>query len=116
MQGAYKLSEYFAKLDDRYILCNEIVHTTFGSMSQVDHNVQIAVVTRVEPPQISGHTIYAWSVRQPFPSNTGLRVSREMAVATVGPFQMLRSLCVIDTNFTILRHFLLKLWRNEILR
>jgi hypothetical protein len=39
-----------------------------------------------------------------------------MAVATTGPFQMLRSLCVIDTNFTILRHFLLRLWRNEIFR
>jgi hypothetical protein len=37
------------------------------------------------------------------------------AVATIGLFQMLRSLCVIDTNFTILLHFLLKLWRSEIL-
>ena len=53
---------------------------------------------------------------KPFPSNTGLRFSHEMAVATVGPFQMLRSLCVIDTNFTILRHFLLELWCNKILR
>jgi hypothetical protein len=51
IQGAYKLSEYFAKLDDRCILCNEIVHTTFGSTSQEDHDVQIAVGTRVEPPQ-----------------------------------------------------------------
>jgi hypothetical protein len=98
------------------MLCNEIVHTTFGSTSQEDHDVQITVVTRVEPPQISGHTNYARSVRQPFPSNTGLRFSRETAVATIGPFQMLRSLCVIDMNFTILRHFLLKFWRNEILR
>ena len=55
-------------------------------------------------------------VRQPFPFNTGLRFSRQMAAATIGPFQMLRSLCVIDTNCTVLRHFLLKLWRNEILR
>ena len=39
-------------------------------------------------------------MRQPFPSNTGLRFSREMAVATIGPSQMLRSLCVIDTNST----------------
>ena len=38
-------------------------------------------------------TNYAWSVRQPFPSNTGLHFSCEMAVATIGPFQMLRSLC-----------------------
>jgi hypothetical protein len=66
--------------------------------------------------KIPGHTNYARLVRQPFPSNTGLCFSREMAVATIGPFQMLRTLCVIDTNFTILRHFLLKLWRNEILR
>jgi hypothetical protein len=116
VQGTYKLSEYFAKLDDRCILCNETVHTTFGSTSQEDHDVQIAVVTRVEPPQIPGHTNYARSVRQPFPSNAGLRFFREMAVATIGPFQILRSLCVIDTNFTILRHFLLKLWHNEILR
>src|SRR5215510_10785880 len=113
VQGEYKLSEYFAKLDDRCILCNEIVHTTFGSTSQEDQDFKIAVGTRVEPPQIPGHTNYARSVRQPFPSKTGLRFSREMAVATIGPFQMLRSLCVIDTNFTILRHFLFKLWRNE---
>jgi hypothetical protein len=51
---------------------------------------------RAEPPQncynaqIPGYTNYARSVRQPFPSNTGLRISREMAV--------------------------LRLWRNEILR
>jgi hypothetical protein len=85
-------------------------------------HVQIAIGMRVEPPQncyiaqIPGHTNYARSVRQPFPSNIGLRLSREVAVATIGPFQMLRSLCVIVTKFTILRHFLLKLWRNEILR
>jgi hypothetical protein len=46
--------------------------------------------------KIPGNTNYARSVRQPFPSNTGLRFSREMAVATIGPFQMLHSLCVID--------------------
>jgi hypothetical protein len=89
-------------------------------MSHEDHDVQIAVGTRVEPlqniAQIPGNTNYDRSVRQPFPSNTVLRFSREMAVATIGPFQVLRSLCIIDTNFTILRHFLLKLWRKEILR
>jgi hypothetical protein len=116
IRGAYKLSEYFTKLDDRCILRNEIVHTTFGSTSQEDHDVQIAVGTRVEPPQIPGHTNYTRSMRQSFPSNTGLRFSRKMSVATIGPLQMLRSLCVIDTNFTILRYFLLKLWNNEILR
>jgi hypothetical protein len=63
--------------------------------------------------KIPGHTNYVRSVRQPFPSNTDLRFSREMAVATIGPLQMLRSLCVIDTNFTILGHFLLKLLCNE---
>jgi hypothetical protein len=47
VQGAYKLSEYFPQPDDRCILCNEIVHTTFGSTSQEDHDVQIAVGTRV---------------------------------------------------------------------
>src|SRR5215510_9043054 len=63
--------------DDRSILCNEIVHITFGSTSQEDRDVQIAVGTRVVPPQnryiaqIPGHTNYAGSVRQPFPSNTG---------------------------------------------
>ena len=66
--------------------------------------------------QIPGHTNYARSVRQPFLSITGLPFSREMAVASIGLFQMLRSLCIINTNSTILQHFLLKLWRNEILR
>jgi hypothetical protein len=84
-----------------------------------DYDVQIALGARVEPPQnsyitqIQGQTNYARSAKQPFPSNTGLRFSCEMAVATIGPFQMSRSLCVIDMNFTILRHFLLKLCRNE---
>jgi hypothetical protein len=92
------------------------------AVSYSDHDVKIAVGTRVEPPQngytsqIPGHTNHALSVRQPFPSNSVLRFSREMAVATIGPFQMLRSLCVTDTNFTMLRHFVLKVWRNEILR
>jgi hypothetical protein len=62
IQVAYKLSEYFAKLYDRCILCNEIVHTTFGSTSQGDHDFQIAVGTRVEPPKIPRHTNYAFSV------------------------------------------------------
>jgi hypothetical protein len=97
-----------------YIICNEIVHTTFGS--QEDHNVQIAVGTRVEPPQNS-RTHQLRSVGEAAISlQHWFTLSREMAVATIGPFQILRSLCVIDTNFTIMRHFLLKLWRNEILR
>jgi len=37
-------------------------------------------------------------VRQPFPTNTFLRFSREMGVATIGPFQMLRSLCVCNRH------------------
>jgi hypothetical protein len=92
------------------------------AVSYSDHDVQIAVGTRVEPPQncyiaqIPGHINYTRSERQPFSSNTCSRFSREMAVATIGKFLILRSLCVIDTNFTILRHFLLKLWRNEIFR
>jgi hypothetical protein len=86
----------------------------FG-VSYSDYDVQIAVGTSVEPPQncyiaqIPGHTNYSRSVRQPFFSNTGLRFSREMGLAIIGPFQMLRLLCVIDTDFTILIHFLLKL-------
>jgi hypothetical protein len=98
---SYKLSDYFAKPDDRCILYNEIIRTTFGLMSQQDHDIQIAVKTRVEPPQFPGHTNYARSVKQPFPSDIGLRFYREMSVATIGPFQMLRSMCVIDNNFTI---------------
>jgi hypothetical protein len=43
-------------------------------------------------------------------------VTFPMAVATIEPFRMLRSLCVIDTNLTILRHFLLNLWCNESFR
>jgi hypothetical protein len=79
----------------------------------------IAVGTRAEQPQncyivqIPGNTNYAQLVRQPFPSDTGLCFSHETAVATTGPFQMLQSLCIINIKFTILRHFLLKLWRNE---
>jgi hypothetical protein len=52
-------------------------------------------LTRVEPPQncyiaqIPEHTNYARSARQPFPSNTGLRFSCKMAVATIGPVQIL---------------------------
>jgi hypothetical protein len=66
------------------------------AVSYSDHDVQIAFGTRAEPPlncyikQTPGHTNYAQSVRQPFSSNTGLRFSREMAVATIRPFQMLR--------------------------
>jgi hypothetical protein len=92
------------------------------AVSCSNHGVQISIGTRVEPPQncyiaqIPGQTNYTQLVRQPFPSNTGLRFSREMAVSTIGPFQMLGLLSVIDTNFTIMRHFLLKLRRNEILR
>jgi hypothetical protein len=86
-----------------------------------NHDVQIAVGTHVELPQncyivqIPAHTNYARLVRQLFPSNTGLRFSREMEVVNIGPFQMLRSLYVIYTNFTILRHFLLKLRHNDFL-
>jgi dTDP-4-dehydrorhamnose 3,5-epimerase-like enzyme len=64
--------------------------------SYSDHDIQMAVRMRVEPlqncyiAQIPGHTNCAHLVRQPFSSNTGLRFSGEMAVATVGPFQMLR--------------------------
>jgi hypothetical protein len=65
IQGVYKISAYFAKLDDKGILCNKTVHTTFRLTSQEDHYVQIAVGTRIEPQQIPGHTNYARSVRPP---------------------------------------------------
>jgi hypothetical protein len=64
------------------------------AVSYSDNEIQISVGTRVEPPQnryiaqIQGHANYARSVRQPFLSNTGLRFSREMAVATIRPFQI----------------------------
>jgi hypothetical protein len=115
VQSAYKLSEYFAKpYFHKY--WTEIHVTTIWKRNVCsfisDHDVQIAVGMHVEPPQnchiaqIPEHTNYARSVRQPFPSNIGLRISREITVATIGRFQILHSLCVIDTNFTILRHFL----------
>jgi hypothetical protein len=53
------------------------------AVSYSDHDVQIAVGTRVEPPQncyiaqIQGHTHYARSVRQLFPSNTGFPARRQ---------------------------------------
>jgi hypothetical protein len=132
---AGNMHKYRVRINYRSILQNHIFTNTeqkymtllpfergMFAVSYSDHDFQIGVGTREEPPQncyiaqIPGHTNYARSVRQPLPSNTGLRFSRKMAVATPGPFQMLRSPCVIGTNFTILRHFLLKLWRNEILR
>jgi hypothetical protein len=126
VQGAYKLSEYFAKpyfhkywtyVQDvttiwKWNVCSFIVTL---NLFDVRHTCDTADVQTILT-QIPGRTNYARSVRQPFPSNNGLRFSREMAVATIRPFQMLPSLCVIDTNFTILPHFLLKLWRNEIFR
>jgi hypothetical protein len=111
----------FTNTEQKYMMLLAFERWMFA-VSYSDYDVQIAVGTRVHPPnncdiaQIPGHANFALSVRQQFPPNTGLRFSRELAVATIGPFQMLRSLCVIDTNFTILRHFLLKLWRNETLR
>jgi hypothetical protein len=101
----------FTNTEHKYMMLLPFERGMFA-VSYSDHDVQIAVGTREETPlncyipQIQGHTNYARSVRQPFPSNTASRFSREMAVATIGPVQMLRSLCVFDTNFMILRHFL----------
>jgi hypothetical protein len=92
----------FTNTEQKYMMLLPFEREMFAVLYS-DHDVQISVGTRVEPPQhcyiaqIPEHTNYARSVRQPF-----LRFSREMAVATKRPFQMLRSLCVIDTNFTIL--------------
>jgi hypothetical protein len=55
-----------------------------------DINIVLDETPQEEPPQnyyiaqIPGHTNYAWLVRQPFPSITGLHFSREMAVVTIG--------------------------------
>jgi hypothetical protein len=124
--GGYKLSDYFAKpyfhkYGTEIHDITTIWKRNFCSIIS-NHDVQIAVGTRFEPSQncyitqIPGHANYARSLKQPFSSNTGLRFSREIAAATIGPFQMLVSLSVIDTIFMILQHFLLMLWRNEILR
>jgi hypothetical protein len=105
--GAYKLSEYFAKpYFQKY--WTEIHDVTTIWKKNVCNFLETlnAFDVPVEPPQnhyiaqITGHTNYARSVRQLFPSNTGLRFSREMTVTTIKPFWMLRSLCVIDMNFT----------------
>jgi hypothetical protein len=110
----------FTDTEQKYMMLLPFERGMFA-VSYSDHDVQIAFRMRVEPPQncyiaqIAGHTNYARLMRQLFTSNTGLHISHRMAVATIGPFQMLCSLCVIDTNFTILRHFLLKLWHNKIL-
>jgi hypothetical protein len=84
--------------------------------------VQIAVGKGVEPLQKWLHGANSWTHQ--------LRSDSEAAISfqhwfTLFPRDVIsdyrtipnvRSLCVIDTNCTILRHFLLKLWRNEILR
>jgi hypothetical protein len=88
-----------------------------GETSQEDHDVQITVGTRVEPLHRANSRTHL------------LRSVGEAAISFQHWFTLfprdrssdyrtipLRSQCVIDTNFTILRHFLLKLWRNEIFR
>jgi hypothetical protein len=78
----------FTNTEQKYMMLLPFERGMFA-VSYSDHDVQIAVATRVEPPQncyitqIPGHTNYAQSVRQPFPSNTGLRFSSEMAVTTI---------------------------------
>jgi hypothetical protein len=75
------------------------------AVSFSDDDVRVAFGTRVELSQncyiaqIPGHTNYARSVRQPFSPIAGLRFSREMALATLGPFQILCSPCVIRHEF-----------------
>jgi hypothetical protein len=125
LQGAYKLSEYFAKtyFHKHWTEIHDV--TTNWKMNVCSsisyHDVQIAVGTRVEPPQnyyiaqIPEHTDYARSVAANSLQHW-FTLSLEMTIAIIGPFQMLRSPSVIDTNFTILWHFILKLWHNEILR
>jgi hypothetical protein len=76
IRGAYKLSEYFAKpYFHKYWTETHDVTTIWKRnvcSSISDHDVQIAIGTRVEPPQkfyiapIPGHTNYTQSVRQLF--------------------------------------------------
>jgi hypothetical protein len=103
----------FTNTEQKYMMLQPFEREMFA-VSLVMLNALDVHPTRVELPlncyiaQITGHTNYARSVRQPFTSNSGLRLSHEIAVVTIGPFQMLVH-CVIDTNFMILRNFLLKL-------
>jgi hypothetical protein len=97
-------------------LGREIVHTTFGLTTLEDHNVQIAVGTPLEPPQHcyfsqnQAHTNYVRSVgRAAILSNNDVCFSREMALASLRPFQMYVYCVVFDTNFNIMAHFQLKI-------
>jgi hypothetical protein len=108
--NAYKLSENFAKLGDRCILCNEIVHTTIVSKFQEDHDIYITVGTRVEPPQNS--------------RTHQLRSVGEAAISlqhwfTLFPrdgssdYRTIPNVTLTVCNFTMLRQFLLKLWLKK---
>jgi hypothetical protein len=98
LQGAHKLSEYFAKPYFHKYWSEIHYVTTIWKKNIFSFIVTLNAFnvrpTRVEQPQkcfiaqISGHTNYAQSVRQPFPSNTGLRFSHQMAIANIGPFQI----------------------------
>jgi hypothetical protein len=117
IQGAYKLSECFAKpyfhkywTEIRDVttiwkrnVCSFIV--TLNAFDVRPHTWHSRCPGGTPIPAKPSRACLVWCSRLPFPSNTGICFSHEMAVATVGPFQMLRSLCVI-----------LKLLCNEILR
>jgi hypothetical protein len=76
----------FTNTEQKYMMLLPFERGMFAVLYS-NHDVQIAFGTRVEPPQncyiaqIPGHTNYARSARQQFPSKAGLRFSREMAVA-----------------------------------
>jgi hypothetical protein len=99
IQSAYKLSEDFAKpyFYKYWIEINDVTSIWKTNVCSfiVTLNAFDVHPTRVEAPlncytaKIPGQTNYARSARQPFPSNTGLHFSREMAVTTIGPFQVL---------------------------
>jgi hypothetical protein len=118
IQGAYKLTEYFAKpYFHKYLTEIRDVTTiwkrnVFSFIS--DYDVQIAVGTRVELPQncyiaqIPGYTNYARSARQPFPSRHWFTLFSRDGSSDYRT--------IPNVTFTILRHFLLTLWSKEILR
>jgi hypothetical protein len=112
------IHKYWVRINYRIILQNLMTDTSYVTelfIPPSDRRLKRPTTSKLPSKsalnrhKIPVHTTYARSVRKPFHFNTGLCFSREMAVATIGPFQMLRSLCVIDMNFTTLRHFLLKL-------
>jgi hypothetical protein len=126
IQGAYELSEdfaesyfhkYWSEIHDVSTIWKRNVCSFIVTLNSFDVRP-----TSVQPPQncyiaqIPGHKLRSVGEAAISLQHWFMLFSREALVTIIEPFQMLRSRCVMDTNFTILLHFLLKLWRNEILR